>query len=167
MHRIQFKIWVTIMTLPILFAAKHAYYIGLCIVDHNTETKSLEIDQKLFTDDLEASVKAKYDVNLYLNTKNEVANADSFLALYFNDHLKFELNGVSQSYSWIGHDGDLDATHCYLEIENGVGYKTISITNSLLLKEFPGQTNMVKLKWKDDAKMFLLRGEETELEFEK
>jgi len=59
----------------------HEYYVSICDIEFNSESNTLEITLKLFTDDLENTLQQGKS-RLYLGEDGESATADSLLESY-------------------------------------------------------------------------------------
>lgn len=138
-------------------APVHKFYVSICQIDHNPETEALEISMRIFTDDLEAGIESDTKVNLRLATEDEHAEADRYIQEWIQKDFKMKVNGEEQRWNYIGKEVDFDVAWIYLEIEQVTDPKTIQIQNSLLLRLYQEQVNMVHLKVAGEQKSIFLR----------
>ncbi|MDO9038010.1 MAG: peptidase E, partial [Lutibacter sp.] len=75
---------------------------------------------------------------------------------YLSEHLLVSVNSKNQSFKYIGKEYDGDIVRFYVEISGIKEFKSIEITNNILINEFPDQKNIVKIKVKDFNKTFYL-----------
>ena len=115
------------------------------MVEYNEKEKSLQISVHLFIDDLEESLKKEGHTKLFICTEKESTQAEKHIESYLRKNLSFSVNGKSSTYTFVGKEGssDMSAVWIYLEIPVNGKIKTINIKNSLLLREFDDQKNLV------------------------
>jgi hypothetical protein len=110
----------------------------------------------VFIDDLEFTLNKNIGKQLNLASKTEVENVDVYFKKYLNEHLLVSVNSKNQSFKYIGKEYDGDIVRFYLEISDIKEFKSIEVTNNILINEFPDQKNIVKIKVKDFNKTFYL-----------
>jgi hypothetical protein len=154
-----------ISTLLVLFSA-HDFYLSLTEINHNTENKSLEVSVKLFTDDLMLALENAGAPRMELGTESEPPAANEFIEAYLQSHLSLIVNGKSINYTYLGKEAELDATWCYLEVENVRKVKTLQVKNTIFLDEFESQTNMVNTFINGRKKSGLARNGSATLKFD-
>lgn len=135
---------------------RHPFYISVCNIDHNADTRALEITFKIFTDDLEQALEAQGTGRLNLGGENESEDAEKYIGRYLALHFEIIADGQLLQGEFLGRETELDVTWCYVEITDVPSLKTITVTNTLLVEEFEGQTNMVHIKVGDQKKSLLL-----------
>lgn len=145
----------------LLFVVPHQFYVSVTQIDHNAENKSLQITVKMFTDDLEKVLELESGERLFMGSEKEYTGTDSLLNGYIGKHLFINVNGKEQEVNWVGKEVELDATWCYLEIENVKKLKNIGVKSDLLIEEFEEQTNIVHVKSADESKSLMLSKKET------
>lgn len=139
----------------------HPFYVSVCQIDYNSDTRSLEITLKLFTDDLESVLTENDSDQLYLGSEKEAENADSLISGYIVGKLAIEVEGNKQSWQYLGKEVDNEATWCYLEITEVDTINQLRIVNYIFLEAFDTQTNIVHVKIDMQKKSLLLSREKT------
>jgi hypothetical protein len=134
----------------------HKYYVSLCEIEYLKEKQSVQIILGVFIDDLEFTLSKNIGKQLNLASKTEVENVDDYYKKYLSEHLLVSVNSKNQSFKYIGKEYDGDIVRFYLEISGIKEFKSIEITNNILINEFPDQKNIVKIKVKDFNKTFYL-----------
>jgi hypothetical protein len=104
------------------------------MVEYNEKEKSLQISVHLFIDDLEESLKNQGYTGLFICTERESGQAEKHIESYLRKNLTFSINGKLTNYTFIGKEGSSDMSAVI---------KTINIKNSLLIREFDDQKNLV------------------------
>jgi hypothetical protein len=150
------KIIVILLVLPLFAFTMHKYYVSLCEIEYLKEKQSVQIILGVFIDDLEFTLNKNIGKQLNLASKTEVENVDDYYKKYLSEHLLVSINSKNESYKYIGKEYDGDIVRFYVEISNIKEFKSIEITNNILINEFPDQKNIVKIKVKDFNKTFYL-----------
>lgn len=134
-----------ILFLSSFFCLAHTFHVSKTMVEFNEKEKALQISVHIFIDDLEESLKNKGFTKLFICTERESTQAEKHIESYLREHLSFSINGKSTNYTFIGKEGssDMSAVWIYLEIPVSGRIKTINIKNSILLREFNDQKNLV------------------------
>lgn len=134
----------------------HPFYVSICEIDYKSETKSLEISLRLFTDDLEITLQDWGSKKPYLGELNEIEGADSLLKKYISQALSIEIDDKKQRLNYLGKEVEQELTWIYLEADNIPDFDKIAISNRLLFQSFPNQTNLVHVKHRQETKSLLL-----------
>ena len=134
----------------------HPFYISVCQVDHDPDTRTLEITFKIFIDDLEQTLEAQGTGKLHLGTDRESDAADRYIARYLEQHVLIEIDGRTLTGNYLGKETESDVIWCYVEMEDVPSIHTITVTNTLLIDMFEDQTNMVHIKANGQKKSMLL-----------
>jgi hypothetical protein len=115
------------------------------MVAYNEKEKALQISVHLFIDDLEESLKMEGHTRLFICTERESIQAEKLIESYLRKHLTFSVNNKSNPFFFVGKErsSDMSAVWIYLEIPVSGKIKTMSIKNSLLVREFEDQKNLV------------------------
>lgn len=155
------KIFVILLVFPLFAFTLHKYYVSLCEIEYLKEKQSVQIILGVFIDDLEFTLNKNSGKQLNLASKTEIVNVDDYYNEYLSEHLLVSINSKNESYKYIGKEYDGDIVRFYLEISNIKEFKSIEITNNILINEFPEQKNIVKIKVKDFNKTFYLNKSNT------
>lgn len=151
-----YKLIIVLFTIPLLAFSVHKYYISLCEVEYVEKKQSVQIIISFFIDDLELALNKEHQATLYLATKKEPTNIDTYYKNYLNTHLKFNINEKLQKIEFIGKEYDDDLVRFFLEIPNIKKLQTLEIENTCLFKDFNDQQNIVKIKVNKFNKTFYL-----------
>lgn len=134
----------------------HPFYISLTDIRYNSASKTLEISQKIFWDDLEVALsdinKGKID---FLNPKDPESLAvlvENYLLL----HNEVIVNGQVLKLNYLGFEIEEDAAWFYLEAQKVPVPKTITVKNTVLVDRFAGQQNIVNIYQQQKPKSLIL-----------
>lgn len=124
----------------LLLSSVHPIHISVTEIEFNEKTKSLEIITRIFTDDLELSVRKQInepELDL-LNPKNG-KTTEELVESYLREHFKIKLDGKLQAMSYLGHEQEGFALVCYFEIENVKKFNTIEVFNDVIMETHDDQ----------------------------
>ena len=150
------KIYVLLLCIPLLAFSTHKYYLSLTQITFKEETKSVQIIINVFMDDIETALNKDNKIDLQLTTKKELKNNDEYFEKYLRKNLQFKIDNLPRDFVYIGKEYDGDLVYFYLEIEQITKVASIQVTNTLLLKHFPKQENLIKSKVGSKNKSVLL-----------
>ncbi|WP_417599649.1 DUF6702 family protein [Owenweeksia hongkongensis] len=143
---------------------KHDFHTSITNAEYNPKTQSMEIAMKLFTDDLELTIKNKHEVILNLNSTNELPEADSLIYNYVIDNFAIQSGKKSVSPTFVGKEIENGITFIYLEIHSFPVAKELLVRNTVFFDTFDDQSNIVNIKLDGELESaFLKKGQETEL----
>lgn len=142
----QWAINVLLVGLLILqssFGSKHEYYISFGEMKLNPQTHHLEMSVRMFSDDLEFALKKQYGLPVDVL---EHENSEEIIAEYVKEHFQiWNSNGQLMEYIFMGIEGDPNEVTVYLETKDASLQNEIEVKNALLLSDFPGQINILKV----------------------
>jgi len=145
-----------LLIVPFFAFTAHKYYISLTQIEFNNSKNSIEVITNVFIDDIETVLNAIHSKKFKLDTKNELKDSDTYFNQYLQNNLAFKVNGKSVEFQYLGKEYDGDVVFFYLEIKNIKSVTKIEVENSLLIKHFPKQQNLVKSKVNKKHKSALL-----------
>ena len=150
------KIILWILILPTLAFGLHEYYISLTKVDYVADKESVQITMRFFIDDVETVLENRTELPMELATKNEHENASRYLESYIRRKFKIDIDGLEQTYTYLGKEYENDVVYIYLEINNVKEINSIQVQNAMLFEEFETQQNFIKLTLGETQKTFIL-----------
>lgn len=150
---------ILVLILPLLaFTAAHKFYISVTNVGYSEKDKAIQITTRIFLDDINAVLKARYDVDSKLGTKEESKVDRKYLEKYLRTKFLVEINGKPQDYKLLGKKYDTDMIICYLEVPKIElpKLRTIAIQNQVLTDIYDEQQNVVHFKINGKKKSYVL-----------
>lgn len=139
--------------------ALHPFHISITDIEFDEEAKSIEIAQKIFTDDLQVALNAFSTEKTDLLDKSQKEANDLLIRKYLSDNIHIEINGKPTDFEFLGTQREGDATWCFMEIPKTKKLKSIKVKNTLLFEMFEDQMNLVHVKRNDEIKsMRLIKG---------
>jgi len=139
------KYYFTIILVFIGFFAKaHPFYVSIATINYNTETSALEVTLKVFTDDLETSIKGLTEKTLNLGFENELKNATDLLEKYCNETFKISVSEKNPIF--IGFETEADVTYLFFELENVKPPINLNVSCSFLTETYEDQVTIFNLE---------------------
>lgn len=138
------------------FTTIHKYYVALTEIEYDKKQQSVQFIMNVFIDDLEVCLNKDYSINAQISGSNEIENLDNYYINYLNEHFKVQINGEPKKYNFIGKEYKGNIVFFYLEIENISNVKKLQIKNTMLVKHFSDQQNLVKAKINGERKSLFL-----------
>lgn len=140
----------------------HPFFISLTEMRYNSQSKKMEIAQKIFWDDLEVAMGNELEEKVDFLKPKDKAKLESQIKTYLLKHNQVWLNGKLLTLNYLGHEVEEDAAWFYLESSQAETPKTVEMKNTVLLEDFEGQQNIVHVYFqsKSPRSMLLGKGEE-------
>lgn len=129
----------------LLFHLMHPFHVSVTEISFNDNNKHLEINIRIFTDDLE-DVLEQYgnaDPDLFNSFKEPMVQA--LLKSYLESNFVIKENDKKLDLDFVGAEEDGDVIWCYMESKRVRNPESIWVRNSLLLDLFDDQINLVHL----------------------
>jgi hypothetical protein len=120
----------------------HPSYVSVVEVEYIPKDRELGISCKVFSDDLEATIKkfSGKDADILKGGKKQ---NDELLKSYFAAHLSIMIDGKSYPPSYLGYENDKEATWIYLDIKKINPPGRIEIITDLLYDYQKSQQNII------------------------
>ena len=112
----------------------HPIYMSVTEIEHNAKEKTLEISCRIFTNDLETTLrqsnKGVIDLDL-LKPKDKTAT-NKLVNDYIQKHLSIVVDGKPVALQFLGYEQQEDAINSFFQVNNINSVKKISITDNIL-----------------------------------
>ncbi|WP_424495040.1 DUF6702 family protein [Salinimicrobium sp. GXAS 041] len=151
------KLLLLLLLFPLLsFNSAHKFYVSVTDMVYNDESQSLQIISRVFIDDMEKLLKARYSDELYLDKNDEHPAADGFLQKYYEDKLQVSIKGELKQVNYIGKKYENDQLVLFLEVEKLASPPEVTVKNEVLTDLFPEQKNVVHVTRNDITRSLIL-----------
>jgi uncharacterized protein DUF6702 len=124
----------------------HPFHVSVCEIEHDIETKALQISQRVFLDDLEETLNHVYGIQIDIVNPDNNQFRDSLVEDYILKHLIVTVNGKHRERAYLGHEIEKDVLWSYIEYYGVKKMKTISITNTVFFELYDDQNTIIHMK---------------------
>ncbi|ESU20143.1 hypothetical protein FCR2A7T_15570 [Flavobacterium cauense R2A-7] len=147
--------------------ALHKFYVGIYQVNYVAKKKEIQITTRIFIDDLEKALEAKYKKKMYLATPKEISETNGFIKSYLDEKFHLKVNTSVKNLKFLGKETEDNVLICYLTTSVPEKITSVEIYNTVLTEKYPEQQNIVHVNINGNKKSLLLTDSEPEgsLEF--
>lgn len=135
----------------------HPFHFGVTEMHFNTQSQTMEISCKLFTNDLESILKKKFGKSIDLIKHHEAQEVKTLLQSYIQEHLQIKSGQQYISFKILGSEHEDSAIWIHLESQKLNHPKELYIQNSLLFDLFDDQANILHLDINGQKKSYKLQ----------
>jgi len=136
-HSFIFSLW---------FMAFHPLHVSVTEIEYDEKEKELEIVMRMFTDDLENSIRADAHLpELDLLNPPSGHTTEALVKKYVLARLQITLDGKVQKLNFLGIEKDDDAVTAYIQVSQVKRWKTITVLNSVIHETYDDQSNIVHI----------------------
>ncbi len=139
-----------------LVALLHPFYISVVEINHNAKDATVEISVRIFTEDLEKTLKKYTPAKIDLGTPADKAFIDKQVSNYITQKLKLKVNGQPVTFNYVGYEIQKESAWCYFEVPKVTNVTKLEVDCSLLYDYEKSQTNMLHVKSKGVEKSYKL-----------
>ncbi|MEM7185251.1 MAG: DUF6702 family protein [Bacteroidota bacterium] len=142
-----FRIGLLVLLLPLVVSfGLHKFYVSITKIEYVAEEGSLQIINKLFIDDIEDVLQARYSEDVTLDPEKVSATDTDLLKTYVLQKLEVSVNGEPMELTYLGHEFENDEVKSYIEVTGVPEMESISVENKMLLELFEDQQNIIHVK---------------------
>ncbi|MDZ4663275.1 MAG: DUF6702 family protein [Bacteroidota bacterium] len=127
-------------------SAFHPFYLGVTHFKLNKKSNTLETSVKLFTNDLETSLKKLNGNSVDLINGSNKEEINKLINKYLQARLIIKVNGKNAAFNYIGFETEKDVTWIFIEYKKIRSLKSLDIENTLLYDSFDKQTNIIRVE---------------------
>ncbi len=132
----------------------HDLHLSMCNLEYNEEGQRIELQQRIFFDDLENMLKLRLENDSFdiLHPESSSISYDSLFTVYLNENIDFSVDGNKISMSLLEYEINDQAIVFYLYALKVKKFSDISFHSHILFDLFEDQTNVVSIKWGNKKK---------------
>jgi hypothetical protein len=150
-----------------LGATKHPIYLSVTHMEYNEKEKTIEISCKIFTNDLETTLKRNYKTNIDLLHPKNQHRMDSLLDNYLQGRLKIKVNKSNSRMEFVGYEQIEDAIFTYYQIPGIEEQPTLfEIDNTILYDYQKTQSSIIQVTVAGNRKSTKLVNPQRQANFE-
>jgi len=151
--RIPFLLIITLIGLSFTV---HKFYVSVTKIEYIEKEQALQVISKIFVDDIEAVLQARYNNNISLGDSEDTEQEAFFLKKYVTQKFSIVVDGVIKSLDYLGYAYDNDLLKIYMEVPEVSSLSSIEIENKMLTEHFKEQQNIIHLKNNENRKTLIL-----------
>ena len=110
----------------------HPIYMSVTEIEHNAKDKTLEISCKIFTNDLETTLRQNYKGYVDLINPKDKAAMNKLVNEYIQKHLSIKLEGKTVTLQFLGYEQQEEGIASFYQVNNVAAVKKIEITDTIL-----------------------------------
>jgi len=134
--------WLTIAYTALI----HPFFVSMTDINYNSKDKELEISVRIFTDDLENTLRKYHNTKIDIIHPQDQQQMNDFVNNYIQKHLQLQVNGQTVQLNFVGYEEQSESIWSYFEVKDISAVQKVSITNSLLHDYNTNQVNMLYIK---------------------
>jgi hypothetical protein len=124
----------------------HKFYMGVFQVNYAAEKKMIQITSRIFVDDLNNGIEKKYHKKTFIGTEKETQEDIDLLKKYLSENFIIKINGQSKAITFLSKEIESnDVLVCYSRIKDVEKFKTIEISNTILVDWNSEQQNITHI----------------------
>ena len=120
----------------------HPLFVSVIDIKHNAKEKNIEVSFRIFTDDLEVTLKNNYHCNVDLATGSAKADVNKFVANYVQSKLQLTVDNKPKTLKYIGYEIQKESTWIYAQVDDISTLKKLNISCNLLYEFTEKQSNI-------------------------
>src|SRR5437762_8653595 len=107
----------------------HPFFVSMTDINYNNKEKELEISVRIFTDDLENTLRKYHSENIDILHPADIKRMNGFVDDYIGKHLQLQVNGSPVQISFLGYEEQSESIWSYFEVKNISNVQKMNITN--------------------------------------
>lgn len=136
-----------------LVASAHPIHVSVTEIEYDPKDEALEIMMRIFTDDLELTLRTAFDKPTFDVMRSDSKDAlDEMMDKYLQLHFRITLDGATKTLNYLGHELDGDAFVFFVEVANVKPWKTIEVMNDVIMETYDDQSNIVHVYLGENVK---------------
>jgi hypothetical protein len=134
----------------------HPMHLSVTEIEMDEEEKRLEIMMRVFVDDLEIALREEFKNPGLDIEKPKGLTVDQMMNDYLKIHFTIVLDGKPQTTAYLGHEQEGQAFIFYIEVNKVKKWKTIQVTNDIIMETYHDQSNLVHVTVNEEVKSLRL-----------
>ncbi|MDR7371810.1 DUF6702 family protein [Flavobacterium aquidurense] len=137
---------IGVLFLSLSSFAFHKFYMGVFQVNYASEKKMIQITSRIFIDDLNSGLEKKYHKKTLVGTEKETPEDLELFKKYLAENFTIKINGQSKPITFLSKEIEAgDVLVCYSRIKDVDKFKTIEISNTILVDWNAEQQNITHI----------------------
>ena len=128
----------------------HALYVSVIDVEQDENSKKCEVILKVFSDDLQNSIRNFSSEYQQYPTESFVKPNQNLIEKYFNTYIEIRINGEKLLLELTKSEKENDAHFLYFNSESPLQWEEFKISAPYFMELFPEQSNIIRLKYESN-----------------
>ncbi|AIG30873.1 hypothetical protein IA01_10535 [Flavobacterium psychrophilum] len=124
--------------------AVHKFYMSIYQVNYNQKKQMLEITSRIFIDDLNDVLKAKYNQKTHIGEPNEMPQDVLLMKKYLLDNFSVKINGKQKSINYLSKELEGNVVICYYNVKEISKIASVEFKNTALFDLNSDQQNIIQ-----------------------
>ena len=134
----------------------HPFYVSVIELKHNATEKTAEVSIRIFTEDLEATLRKYGNKKVDILHPANKAETDKLLNDYIQHKLQIKIEGKPVTMQYLGYEQQMESIWTYLEIKDVTTMHKVSVNCTLLYDYQHKQSNIFHIKSEGKERSFKL-----------
>ena len=134
----------------------HPFYVSVIEINHNTSEKTAEISIRIFTEDLEVTLRKYGHTKVDILHPVNKAETDKLLNDYIQHKLQIKIEGKPVTMQYLGYEQQMESIWTYLEVKDVNTMYKVSANCNLLYDYQQKQSNIFHIKSDGKERSFKL-----------
>ncbi len=140
----------------------HPMHVSVTEIKFDEKDKELEVVSRIFIDDFEKTLQNKLQQpELDILQPKNGQTTDQMAEKYLVEHIRISLDNKAQKVEYLGHERDGEAFIFYFVVSKVKKWKTIQISNDVIMETHDDQSNLVHVTVQENVKSLRLTREKS------
>ena len=141
----------------------HPVYMSVTEIEYNSTANTIEINNKLFVDDFEQTLRKAFNERIDLLNPPDKARMEKLVNQYIQAHFKISVNGSPVKLNFLGYERIEEGIYIYFEAVDVKQPVQLDIFNNLLYEYKSEQMGIMHCKIKGKIKSTKLNNPESKV----
>ncbi len=147
---------ILFVVIGLLSFGVHKFYTAIYQIEFVPKKKMIQITTRIFYDDLNEALEAKYHKRTFVGTEKETPEDLVVLKKYLAEKFIIKVNGQSKSMNFISKEVEDNVLICYLSIKEIAKIKTLEVENTIIMEKHSEQQNIIQANFNGEKQSLLL-----------
>ncbi len=158
--------WLIVFSLTGFISTHHPIFVSVTEINHNAANKSLEISCKIFTDDLEQTLRQQNKIRVDLLNPASKQAMNVLVNNYIQKHLQLKVDDKDVVLEFVGFEQQEEGIISFFEVKNIAMVKKLDVTNTILYESRPQQMQIIHVMVNGERKSSRLNNPDEKASFQ-
>ena len=157
--------WLIVFSLTGFISTHHPIFVSVTEINQNAANKSLEISCKIFTDDLEQTLRQQNKIRVDLLNPASKQAMNVLVNNYIQKHLQLKVDDKALVLGFVGFEQQEEGIISFFEVKNIAMVKKLDVTNTILYESRPQQMQIIHVMVNGERKSSRLNNPDEKTSF--